>query len=149
MRVITRIAKTFTTANFWLWTVQVLLAALYLFSGGFKAFAPMSLMQMPVALPEWFVRFLGYAELAGALGLILPTLLRIQPRLTPIAASCLVVIMTGATVITAAYVSVPMAIMPVVLGLLNTYIAYGRVRLAPVSPRRAARRLAVAHAQAA
>jgi hypothetical protein len=149
MRVITRIAKTLTTANVWLWTVQVLLAALYLFSGGFKAFAPLSLMQMPVAFPEWFVRFLGYAELAGALGLILPTLLRIQPRLTPIAASCLVIIMIGATVITAAYVSVPMAVMPFVLGLLDAFVAYGRLRLAPVQSRRATRRLAALRAQAA
>jgi hypothetical protein len=132
MRVITRIARTFTTATFWLWTVQVLLAALFLFSGGFKAFAPMSMMQMPVAFPEWFIRFLGVAEITGAFGLILPTLLRIKPRLTPIAASCLIVIMIGATVISLIAGGIPMAAMPFILGILAGFVAYGRLRLAPV-----------------
>jgi hypothetical protein len=148
MRAITRITTTMKTAGFWLGTVQVLLALLFLFAGSFKAFAPMSQMQMPVALPEWFVRFLGCAEMTGAVGLILPSLLRIKPWLTPLAASCLVTIMVGATTISLVAMGVGMAILPFVVGTLSTFVAYGRVRLAPQQSRRA-RRPVVLRPQAA
>jgi DoxX-like protein len=142
MRAINRIAGIFTTAGFWLWTAQLLLAALYLFAGGFKAFGPAEMLMQgggPVQFPLAFIRFIGYCELAGALGLILPTLLRIQPRLTPLAASGLVIIMIGATTLMLIEGGVPMAIMPFVAGALATFVAYGRTTLAPVQPRRAVR----------
>jgi hypothetical protein len=140
MRAITRFLGIFTTAGFWLWTVQLLLAALYVFAGGFKAFGPAEMLQQgPMTLPLAFVRFIGYCEVAGAMGLILPTLLRIQPRLTPLAASGLVIIMIGATTLSLMAGGVPMAIMPFVAGVLATFVAYGRTQLAPVQPRRAVR----------
>ena len=140
MRAINRIAGIFTTASFWLWTVQLLLAALYMFAGGFKVFGPAEMLQQgPTVLPLAFVRFIGYCEVAGALGLILPTLLRIQPRLTPLAASGLVIIMIGATTLMLREGGVPAAIMPFVAGALATFVAYGRTRLAPVQARRAIR----------
>jgi hypothetical protein len=142
MRAITRIAGIFTTASFWLWTVQLLLAALYLFAGGFKAFGPAEMLQQgggSVQLPLAFIRFIGYCEVAGALGLILPTLLRIQPRLTPLAASGLVIIMVGATTLSLIEGGVPMAILPFVAGVLATFVVYGRTQLAPVQARRVAR----------
>ena len=43
--------------------------------------------------------FIGVAEVLGAIGLILPGVLRIRPGLTPLAAAGLVIIMIGATVI--------------------------------------------------
>src|SRR5437867_7436492 len=82
-----------------LWTVQGLLAALFLFTGGMKLVLPLEALKGPVPLPGWFMRFLGVAEVLGALGLILPGLLRIRPGLTPLAAAGLVIIMIGATVI--------------------------------------------------
>jgi len=127
--------RAITKAGFWLWTVQALLAALFLFSGSFKLLAPMEMMQMPFPFPEAFIRFLGAAEMTGAIGLILPSLLRIKPRLTPIAASCLLVIMTGATVVSLLGGGVPMAALPFIVGLLVTFVAYGRLRLAPQQPR--------------
>jgi hypothetical protein len=140
MRAITRFLSIFTTATFWLWTVQLLLAALYLFAGGFKVLGPAEMMQQgPIVLPLAFLRFIGTAEVAGALGLILPTLLRIQPRLTPLAASGLVIIMIGATTLSLMIGGVPMAIMPAVAGVLATYVAYGRTYLAPVQARHAVR----------
>src|SRR5204863_8860771 len=79
-----------------LWVVQGLLALLFLFAGGMKLVLPLDQMAGPVALPGWFLRFLGTAEMLGALGLILPGVLRIHPELTPLAAAGLVIIMTGA-----------------------------------------------------
>ena len=115
-----------------LWIVQVLLALLFLFAGGTKLVLPLEQLQGPVSLPGAFVRFIGVAEVLGALGLVLPTLLRIRPGLTPLAAAGLVIVMAGATVITAATGTVAMALVPLVVGLLAAFVAYGRWRLSPV-----------------
>src|SRR2546426_5249586 len=89
-----------STMNVALWIVQGLLAALFLFAGGAKLVLPLDQMTGPVALPGWFLRFLGVAEVLGALGLILPGLLRIRPGLTPLAAAGLGIIIIRATGIT-------------------------------------------------
>ncbi len=114
-----------------LWIVQGLLAALFLFAGGAKLVMSLDQMAGPVALPGWFLRFIGVAEVLGALGLILPGLLRIRPGLTPLAAAGLVIIMIGATVIGLVGGMVVVALMNVVVALLAAFVAYGRWRLAP------------------
>src|SRR5437660_11261771 len=88
-------------------------------------------MAGPVALPGWFLRFLGMAEVLGAFGLVLPGLLRIKPGLTPLAAAGLTIIMIGATVINLMGGDVGPAVLTVVTGLLAAFVAYGRWRLAP------------------
>ena len=117
-----------------LWIVQGLLAALFLFAGGTKLILPLDvLMSMgspnQIQLPGWFVRFIGVAEVLGALGLILPGLLHIRPGLTPLAAIGLVIIMIGATVITLAGGDVAPALIPLLVGLLSAFVVYGRWRL--------------------
>src|SRR5205809_2082144 len=82
-----------------LWIVQSLLALLFFFAGGMKLVLPLEQLTGPITLPGPFLRFIGVAEVLGALGLILPALLRIRPGLTPLAAVGLVVIMVGATVL--------------------------------------------------
>ncbi|EFH82508.1 DoxX family protein [Ktedonobacter racemifer] len=111
-----------------LWSVQALLALIFLFAGSMKLLMPIEMMtsQMSVPLPGLFIRFIGVAEVAGALGLILPLLLRIKPFLTPLAASGLVIIMIGATVITLMGGDVVSALLPLVVGLLAIFIFYGR-----------------------
>jgi hypothetical protein len=126
-----RIIEGRSTMNVALWIVQGLLAALFLFAGGAKLVLPLDQMAGPVALPGWFLRFLGVAEVLGALGLILPGLLRIRSGLTPLAAAGLVIIMIGATVVTLVGGMVAVALMNVVVALLAAFVAYGRWRLAP------------------
>jgi uncharacterized membrane protein YphA (DoxX/SURF4 family) len=118
-----------------LWIVQVLLAALYAFSGSMKFILPAEQLTQPVPLPLLFVRFIGVCELLGALGLLLPGLLRIRPGLTPLAAALLVIIMIGATVLTAIYMGVAPALIPALVGLLDGFVAYSRWRLAPLRAR--------------
>lgn len=124
-----------------LWIIQVLLALLFLFAGGTKLVLPpdvLASMGSPnqVQLPGLFVRFIGVVEVLGALGLILPGLLRIRPGLTPLAAAGLVVIMIGATALTWTADGVGPAIVPLVTGLLAAFVACGRWRLAPHRARR-------------
>jgi hypothetical protein len=119
-----------------LWIVQGLLALLFLFTGGIKLVLPLEVLTEGSPLPGWFVRFLGVAEVLGAIGLILPGLLRIRPGLTPLAATGLVIIMIGATVLALAGVvpggGVALVLIPLVVGILSAFVAYGRWRLAPL-----------------
>ena len=119
-----------------LWIIQGLLALLFLFIGGMKLVLPLEVLTEGTPLPGLFVRFLGVAEVLGAIGLILPGLLGIRPRLTPLAACGLVIIMIGATVLTLAGVvlggGVAPVLIPLVVGLLSAFVAYGRWRLAPL-----------------
>jgi uncharacterized membrane protein YphA (DoxX/SURF4 family) len=119
--------------NIALWIVQVLLALLFLFAGGMKLVLPIEEMtkQMPLPLPDLFLRFTGIVEMLGAIGLILPWLLRIRPGLTPVAAAGLVIVMIGATVYTLAAGDIALALMPLVVGILAAFVAYGRWRLTP------------------
>ena len=119
-----------------LWIVQVLLAALFLFAGGMKLILPLEQLAGPVALPGLFVRFIGVVEVLGGLGLLLPGLLRIRPGLTPLAAAGLVIIMLGAVVVSLMSGTVATALIPLVVGLLAAFVAYGRWRLAPHQSRR-------------
>jgi hypothetical protein len=89
-----------------------------------------------IPLPGWFVRFIGMAEVLGALGLLLPGLLRIKPWLTPLAAAGLLVIMISATALTVAADGVAAGVVPLVVGLLAAFVAYVRWRLAPHTARR-------------
>ena len=53
--------------NYALWTVQWLLALLFLWAGGVKLVLPLEMLKGPVALPGLFVRFIGVAETLGAI----------------------------------------------------------------------------------
>jgi hypothetical protein len=118
-----------------LWIVQVLLAALFLFAGGFKLVASPDQMTGPINLPVWFLRFIGACEVTGALGLQLPGLFRVRTDLTPLAASGLVVIMIGATVLNAIGFGAAMAIPTAVIGSLAAWVAYARWRTVPLGAR--------------
>jgi uncharacterized membrane protein YphA (DoxX/SURF4 family) len=122
--------------NYALWIVQVLLALLFLFAGGTKLVLPLDVLASmgspnQIPLPGLLVRFIGVVEVLGALGLVLPGLLRIRTGLTPLAALGLVFIMIGATALTFVADGAATAISPLVVGLLAAFVAYGRWRLAP------------------
>ena len=129
-----------------LWIVQALLALVFLFSGGMKLVLPLDVLIQQMPLPGLFIRFIGVAETLGAIGLILPALLRIRPGLTPLAAAGLTIIMTGATLLTPALTDgqIVLAALPLALGSLAAFVAYGRWRQAPIRSQRArARRSAL------
>ena len=117
--------------NIALWIAQGLLAAIFLFAGGMKLVLPVEEMTKQLPLPGLFLRFIAVCEVLGAIGVILPWLLGIRPGLTPLAAAGLVIIMIGATVLTLATSGIAMAPIPLVVGILAAFVAYGRWRLAP------------------
>ena len=109
-----------------LWTVQGLLAAMFLFAGAMKWVMPVAILEAQSHLPGAFVRFIGVCEILGALGLILPGLFRIRTELTFLAATGLVLIMTGATTITLTQGQIGGALVPFVLGVLAAFVVRGR-----------------------
>ena len=111
-----------------LWIAQVLLALAFVFAGATKLILPGDALTAYYPFPEQFIRFIGVCELLGAVGLILPGLLRIRQALTPLAAAGLAIIMAGATVTTLVIGGGASALMPLVLGLLAVFVAYGRTR---------------------
>ena len=116
-----------------LWTAQITLAMLFLFAGVMKFVMPVKEMTRDSSLPGSFFHFIGVMEVLGAIGLVLPCLLRISPFLTPVAACGLVIIMAGATV-----TSIPMgwiSLLPLFVGVAAAFIAYGRFKLLPIQPR--------------
>jgi hypothetical protein len=115
-----------------LWTLQILLAALYLFAGGLKLVAAPEQMRaaptdpIPSANMMVFLRMIGGFEVLGAAGLILPGLTGIRRHLTSVAAGCLAFIMAGAIVVSIMQVGVSAAILPLVAGMLDLIVMFGR-----------------------
>jgi uncharacterized membrane protein YphA (DoxX/SURF4 family) len=125
-----------TRLNVVLWILQCLLAALFIFAGTIKLIPPAAeLQRLAPSLSVGFLRFIGVAEVTGAIGLILPGLLRIRVALTPLAAACLVIIMIGATVITLQTQAAIQALFPAAVGILLMYVAYARWRVRPLGQR--------------
>lgn len=131
--------KSSLALNLALWSGQILLAALFGMAGSMKLLSPVATLAQSLPwvaqAPELLVRFIGLSEVAGALGLILPAATRIQPRLTPLAALGLSVVMVLASLFHLSRGEV--AALPVNLVLLGVSLAlaWGRYRLLPVSPR--------------
>ena len=87
--------------NGMLWTLQGLLALVFLVTGALKIVLPKERL---VARMGWVenvsqpvVRLIGVVEILGAMGLILPSLTGIMPWLTPLAAAGLALTMVGAS----------------------------------------------------
>lgn len=120
-----------------LWTLQALLALIFAMSGSMKLLMPADVLQAQTPLPIELVRFIGLCEIAGCLGLLLPGLLKIKPALTPLAATCLTILMVCATILTPILMGPDpvMTMTPAIVGVLAGLVAYGRTRVAPLRSR--------------
>jgi putative oxidoreductase len=130
--------------NISLWVAQVVLAAIFAIAG---------ILKMTRSIPElvelmaWtgdvspaLVRFIGAAELAGAIGLILPAAPRLPPLLTPLAAAGLLATMSLASVFHAFRGEFDALPITLALGALASFVAWGRFRKVPIRRRRPLRR---------
>jgi putative oxidoreductase len=105
-----------------IWILTILLAALFLYAGGFKLLHADQIRAAFVqfGLPGWLAIFIGVCEVLGAIGLFIP-------RLAALAAAGLSIIMIGATIFTAINHQIPIAISNVVI--LALLLAVVRLRL--------------------
>ena len=125
--------------NITLWVLQVILAALFLMAGVQKAFGDLDVVVKTIFwvayTPAPLVRFIGISELLGAAGLILPAALKIRPQLTTLAAAGLSTIMLLANLMhiyRGEFYVLPMTLL---LFALAAFVAYGRWKLAPFTPK--------------
>lgn len=122
--------------NVVLWILQVLLALVFAAHGWlFLAPPPDIKVQMDANLPQWFQLFMGIAEVAAAVGLILPGLTRVMPFLVTWAAIGIVIVMVGATGYHAVRAEYSSTGITFVLLLLAAFLVYGRSRLRPIRAR--------------
>ena len=125
--------------NIVLWIVQVLLAIAFIMAGGMKLMTPHDALAAQMTWVNYFPAFMpkiiGTFEVLGGLGLILPSLLRIKPMLTPLAASGLVLLMAGAFITHIVLGEFGMSLPSLVLGLLSAFVAWGRRSHSPITAR--------------
>jgi putative oxidoreductase len=125
--------------NILLWVLQVLLALAFAAHGVMMLFPPPEIAaQMDANLPRWFSLFIGVAEVAAAIGLILPGLTRVMPFLVTWAAGGIMIIMVSATGYHAMRGEYSSSAITFILLLMATFLVYGRQRLRPIRPRGAA-----------
>jgi hypothetical protein len=130
------------TLNGVLWALQILWGFFFAGSGFGKvllydaalyAEAPRAVAWY-AAVPQPLIVFIGVCEVLGGLGLILPAITRVKPRLTPLAAAGLaltMVLAAGFHLLRGEYALVPAN---VVLAAVAGFIAVGRSNHRPVAP---------------
>jgi len=122
-----------------LWVVQVLLALAFGAAGAMKSMTPIDELatKLPwVASAPGLARFVGISELLGAIGLILPAATRVRPKLTVYAAAGIALIMVLGTafhIYRGEGTAVPVTL---ILGSLAGFVIWGRLRKAPIAPRK-------------
>lgn len=122
--------------NVVLWMVQVLLVVVYLMAGSMKAFRPLEVLSKRMAwvrtVPAGFVRFIGVAEVLGAIGLILPMATHTAPWLTVAAAAGLALVQVCAIGFHVSRHETRVLPGNIVLLLLAGFVLAGRVAILPV-----------------
>lgn len=129
-----------------LWLAQVLLVGVYLPTGIAALFLPMAqvLAIVPWAghVPEEILRFIGAVDLAAGLGVVLPSLTRIVPRLSVLAAVCSATLQTFA-ILFYVFLGALATMLPMNLTVfaLSVFVAWGRSGKASIAPRWQDRRM--------
>lgn len=123
-----------------LWVAQLALAGMFLMAGTMKLMSgPADLVAMGMMwaqnAPVVLIKFIGLAEVAGALGMILPAATRIMPDLTKLAAAGLAAIMVLAAGLHIARGEFEVVPMNIVLFGLAVFVIWGRTKKAPIAAR--------------
>lgn len=122
-----------------LWAAQAVLSLAYIAIGVIKLTTPIvklaATMPWTGQLPEAFVRTIGIIDIAGGVGILLPALTRIQPRLTVAAALGCTVLQVLAIAFHTSRGETMVLPLNFVLITLSAFVLWGRVRKAPFLPR--------------
>ena len=112
---------------------------MFLMAGFMKSTTPIDQLAVDVPwakdVPEWLVRFIGISEFLGAVGLLPPSILRIKPKLTPMAAVGLVTVMVLAIIFHISRSEFPAIGFNLGLGAIAAFIARGRFTKVPILPK--------------
>jgi len=128
--------------NATLWTVQLLWGVFFSLNGLGKvccyneALWNRTLQEIPwlPAVPQPLFIFIGACEFLGGIGLIVPALTSVKPKLTPFAAIGLTAVMVLAAMFHIARAEYAFVPINVVLGGVAAFIAHGRLYVKPIAP---------------
>ncbi|WP_254561094.1 DoxX family protein [Dyadobacter diqingensis] len=119
-----------------LWVAQVTLAALFI-TGAVMKFQPIetisAMMPWTGQVPAWIVRLLGLIDLLAAVGLILPSLLRIKPQLTTWTALGIIALMFSAIIFHVSRGEASVIGVNIISAIIALFIAWGRLKKAPIT----------------
>lgn len=121
-----------------LWVLQWLFGVYFVAIGILHFIVPEGMpgpMEWMYDLSDTLHVVVGIAEILGGLGLILPSITRIQPQLTVFAAAGLLLVMVGAVVFHIDRGEGASVVTNVFIGAVMAFIAYGRWKLVPIPPR--------------
>lgn len=122
-----------------LWCAQVVICVLFVLFGYMKLFMPVTTLAdmwiWPGQLPEWFLRLMGAVDAAGGIGVLLPALTRVQPRLTLWAALGCTLLQICAIIFHLSRGEAAAIPLNIVLLTLSVFILWGRAKKAPIAPR--------------
>ena len=122
-----------------IWAAQVLVFAAFTIFGCMKFFMPVdqlaAMWVWPGQVPAWFLRLMGIIDFAGGVGVLLPALTRIQPRLAVLAALGCVLLQIAAMIFHLSRGEAAALPLNVILLGLSAFILWGRGRRAPITPR--------------
>jgi len=118
--------------NVILWIAQIFLSACFIWAATMKLFQPIDKLsamwpwtaQIPIAM----VKLTGIIDLLAALGLILPGLLRIKPKLTPFTAIGVIVLMVCASIFHILRGEACVIAVNIVFAVIAAFIAWGRFK---------------------
>ncbi|MCA6363252.1 MAG: DoxX family protein [Bacteroidetes bacterium] len=130
--------KSSKVMNVLLWTAQSILALLFIWAAYVKLFQPLdeTAKMLPWAKDNpGLVKITGIAELLAVLGSILPSTLRIQPKLTVYAAYGIIALMISASVFHISRGEASLIGMNIFFLLLAAFVAWGRTKKAPILPK--------------
>ncbi|WP_105373318.1 DoxX family protein [Neorhizobium huautlense] len=128
-----------------LWIAQTLASAAFVLFGSQKLFMPAEALaamwqtQWPVEYPT-LLRLTGLIDVAGGIGILLPALTRIQPRMTVLAALGCTLLQVCAIVFHATRSEFAALPLNFILLPLVAFILWGRGKRTPVAPREYYRR---------
>ena len=122
-----------------LWVAQGLIFLVFASAGLVKLLTPIP--QLAAMMPwagqysEAFVRSIGLIDLTGGIGILLPALMRILPRLTVLAALGCAVLQVFALVFHISRGEAAVTPLNLLLLALSLFVLWGRGRKAPIAPR--------------
>jgi len=132
--------KEMSALNIAIWIGEVILMGIFGYTGYMKTFMPISELSMTIPwtgdVPMAMVRLIGICEIAGALGLILPPVIKFLPGiLTPMASMGLMTIMLFAMIFHSMRGEMQALPINVVLGGIALFVSWGRYKKFPVHPK--------------
>lgn len=119
-----------------LWLFQVLLAVTFIWAGGMKLFQPNELPWPWIKANPGLTVVSGIFDLLAAIGLILPSLLRIQPKMTVYAALGTIALMITASIFHISRGEGNQIGFNIFVLFAAVFIAWGRLKKAPINPRK-------------